>query len=164
VIGFDDVLPATSGQVPGNKKNPRGERERLLSCLQTHSSSEVNTSSVDEASFTATFSNLNLMVKKKLETFESLKSLISAEVQLSLSALLIFLVGSIGFVILMTSTWVLINIALGIIVNSMLGNMFVSCVMLLILNCVCAFYTYRYLLNVSRYIGLSQTLASLEKE
>lgn len=117
-----------------------------------------------EASFTETYKSLESMFGAKRQKFTALKSLASAEAKLSFSAILLIAMSGIALFVVLLTTWMLVNVAIGYALYNLLGFVSVSIVSLFLLNIACAGLLYKYIKAARAEIGMPQTVNSFKQD
>jgi hypothetical protein len=117
-----------------------------------------------EASFNATYKSIDLLLTAKLEKFSALKTLLNAEAKLSLGAAVLFLLGSIGLSCVLLTSWLLLNLSLGILMHQVIDSFLLSIPALFCLNFLCAMLLYSYLTHLRSLIGIPHTLKTLNEK
>lgn len=117
-----------------------------------------------EASFNATYKSIDLLVTAKLEKFAALRTLLNAELKLSLGATVLFLIGGIALFCVVLTLWLLLNLSVGVALHQFIDSFILSIPTLFILNLIALTLLYKYLQHLRSLIGVPNTIAALCKE
>jgi hypothetical protein len=117
-----------------------------------------------EPSFVDTFEGFEALLNAKLDRFDAIKTLFSAEAKLSFSAILLFIATSCMVLIVGMTIWILVNIAVGLVITHFGGMLWIAIITPLFLNILAILGLYRYLKYLHSLMGLRATLSSLGKE
>lgn len=134
------------------------QEARQAECDQANALKEA------DASFKATFKSLDSLLSAKLQKFASLKALVNAEASLSLSAILLIVLGVIALFGVILTLWLLITLAFGILLYQNTNSYFIAISCLFALNVTSAILLYKYIKRLRSLIGIPQTIESLQKE
>jgi len=116
-----------------------------------------------EASFTQSYQSIEAYVKALLAKLGASQALLSAEANLSLSAVFTILLGSMVFFGIIGTTWLLLNVLLGLILFTFM-NAIVVVITLLLLNAAGAIALFKYLKNLKALVGFSKSIERLTTE
>lgn len=113
-----------------------------------------------EASFTQSYHSIEAYLKAIVARFGASQSLLNAEAKLSLSALFMIFLGSMVFIGVAATTWLLINVFVGLILYQFMSSIVVVLILLTV-NGAIALMLYKYLGKLKAMIGFSKTLTSI---
>lgn len=111
-----------------------------------------------DPSFRETYESIEVMLQTKLSKYAALGALVRTEAKLSLSAILSFAVLSLVFMVVATSIWALVNLGLGLAIQTMVNSLWISVIALLVLNSLLGLFLINRLKYLWQLIGFTQTL------